>query len=279
MYVYIVKGKELSCSYNLCLIYLKHVQQCLTHHLHTGVDYFGPITIKRGKMTRRSTGTDKKYGAVFTGLTYRAIHLESAGYWLLYNGLTRFTSRHGNPRSIWSDNSQNFVGTARELMFLLKDLDQTAITNNLSIWNIQLHFMPPSSPWMGGALESFVKVTKSALKSVTNNQLIWERQLITTLVQIEGTVNSQPLTSISDDTDNFTVLTPNHFTSGRSLNTQCVVDINEKDIDGRRRWKVVESLSNIYWKWFIKEYIPSLNVRKKWNKTQQNVKVNHIVLL
>ena len=47
---------------------------------HTGVDYFGPITIKRGKRTRRSTRTDKKYGAVFTGLTYRAIHFDSAGY-------------------------------------------------------------------------------------------------------------------------------------------------------------------------------------------------------
>ena len=35
MYVYIVKGKELSRSYNLCLINLKHVQQCLTHHLPT----------------------------------------------------------------------------------------------------------------------------------------------------------------------------------------------------------------------------------------------------
>ena len=81
----------------------------------------------------------------------------------------------------------------------------------------------------------FLKVTKRALKSVTNNQLIRERQLITTLVQIEGTINSQPLTSISDDTDNFTVLTPNHFTSGRSLNTPCVVDIYEKDIDGRRK--------------------------------------------
>ena len=105
-----------------------------------------------------------------------------------------------------------------------------------------------------------------------------EDQLITTLVQIEGTINSRPLTSICDDTDDLFVLTPNHFISGRSLNTQGVVDINEKDIDSRRKWKVVESLSNIYWKRFIKEYLPSLNVRKKWHKVQRNVKVNDIVL-
>ena len=35
MYVYIVKGKKFSRSNNLCPIYLKHNQQCLTHHLPT----------------------------------------------------------------------------------------------------------------------------------------------------------------------------------------------------------------------------------------------------
>ena len=35
MYVYIAKGKELSHSNNLCPIYQKHDQQCLTHHLPT----------------------------------------------------------------------------------------------------------------------------------------------------------------------------------------------------------------------------------------------------
>ena len=44
-------------------------------------------------------------------------------------------------------------------------------------------------------------------------------------------------------------------------------------------WKVVESLSNIYWKRFIKVYVPLLNVTKKWNKVQWNVKVYDVVLL
>ena len=90
--------------------------------------------------------------------------------------------------------------------------------------------MPLSSPWMGGAWESSVKVRKKALKSVTNNGPKREDQLITTLVQIEGTINSRSLTSISDDTDDLTVLAPNHVISGRSLNAQGVVNINEKDI-------------------------------------------------
>ena len=90
-----------------------------------------------------------------------------------------------------------------------------------------------------------MKVTKRALKSVTNNRPTQKNQLIIALVQIEGTFDSRPLTSISGDADDLTVLTPTHFISGRSLNTQGVVDLNEKVIDSRRKWKVVGSLSNI----------------------------------
>ena len=60
---------------------------------------------------------------------------------------------------------------------------------------------------MGGGWDSLVKITKPTLKSMTHNRPIREDQLITTLVQIEGTINSRPLTSTSDDTDDLTVLT------------------------------------------------------------------------
>lgn len=101
------------------------------------------------------------------------------------------------------------------------------------------------------------------MKSVTSNRPIREYQLIISLFHIEGTINSRFLISFGNDTDDLTVWTPNHFVSGRSLSAQDVVDINEKDIDIWRKRKVEESLSNIYWKRIIKEYIPLLNVRKK----------------
>ena len=84
---------------------------------HTGVANFGPITIKSGKRTRASAGTDKRYGVFFTCLTYRAILLELAGDLSIdcfIMALQRFTSRRGNPRSMWNDNSQNFDEVNRE---------------------------------------------------------------------------------------------------------------------------------------------------------------------
>ena len=52
---------------------------------------------------------------------------------------------------------------------------------------------------MGGAWEIMVKLTKRALKSVTNDRPMYEEVLRTFLVKVESTLNSRPLTSISDD--------------------------------------------------------------------------------
>ena len=54
-------------------------------------------------------------------------------------------------------------------------------------------------------------VTKKVLKSGGNNQPIQEDQLVITLAQMKGTIYCQLLTSISDDTNNLTLLTQNHF--------------------------------------------------------------------
>ena len=44
----------------------------------TGVDYFGPLTINLNKGTRCTSGTAKRYGALFTCMTTQAVHLELA---------------------------------------------------------------------------------------------------------------------------------------------------------------------------------------------------------
>lgn len=131
--------------------------------------------------------------------------------------LQRLTSRRGKPRSMSSDKGKNFVVANRDLKLLLKNLDQITNANNLSIRDIQWYFIPASSPWMVGTWESLVKVTKKDLKSGTNNGAIRENQLVISFVQIEGTINSCSLTSISDDTNNLSVLTPNHFISEGNL--------------------------------------------------------------
>ena len=80
---------------------------------NTGIDYFGPLTVKQGRRTRSTDGTCKRYGAIFTCLDARAVYIElvgnlSTGTFIL--ALRRFIFRRGHPKNSFSDNGTNFTG-------------------------------------------------------------------------------------------------------------------------------------------------------------------------
>ena len=137
----------------------------------TGVDYFGPVTVKQVYRTRSLSRHNKRYVCLFTCLTFRAIHLElcedmSTDSFIM--ALRRFISRRGCPLKIMSDNGTNIVGANNELKKCLKGLSQKTMKNELLTHNIKCQFTPPGSPWMGGAWESLVKIAKRCIKTVTN---------------------------------------------------------------------------------------------------------------
>ena len=89
---------------------------------HTAVDYFGPLEVAYGR--GRSV---KRYGALFTCLTTRAVYLDlakslSTEDFLLV--LRRFLSFYSKPESIHSDNGTNFVGAEKELVAPVGQLNQ-----------------------------------------------------------------------------------------------------------------------------------------------------------
>ena len=79
---------------------------------NTGLDYFGPLTIKHGSRTRSTGGPSKRYGAIFTCLSPCAVHIELGNNLSTSNfilALRRFISRKGHPKNIFSDNGTNFT--------------------------------------------------------------------------------------------------------------------------------------------------------------------------
>ena len=79
---------------------------------YSAVDYFGPWYVKEGRKEV------KRYGALFTCMASRSIHIEGA-HSLEANSflqaLRRFISRRGPIRELRSDQGTNFVGAQNDL--------------------------------------------------------------------------------------------------------------------------------------------------------------------
>jgi hypothetical protein len=174
----------------------------------TGVDYFGPFEVKRGR------SLEKRYGCIFTCMASRAIHIEIAHSLdtdSFINALFRFISRRGNPDTVRSDNGTNFVGAERELRESIKNWNQNQIADELRQREINWLFQPPLASHMSGVWERMIQSVREVLAAVAKMQTFSDEGLLTWMCQVEAIVNSRPITPVSDDPRDAEALTPNHL--------------------------------------------------------------------
>lgn len=84
---------------------LDRVTPDLPPFTHVGVDYFGPIEVKRGR------AHVKRWGVIFTCLTSGVVHLEATSHLkrdARINALQRFICHRGLVKTIRSDQGTNF---------------------------------------------------------------------------------------------------------------------------------------------------------------------------
>jgi hypothetical protein len=181
---------------------------------------------------------------------------------------------------MYSDRGTNFVGAANELKEFISSLDNHRIRDFASSISINWDFNPPSAPHMGGAWERLVRSTKEVLSGLTNEKVLTDFQLSTLLTEVEGILNSRPLTHVSDDPDDLQALTPNHILFGKyRLWSYIDCDITDKDISSRRHYRQVQALASVFWRRWKREYLPDLSRRPVWRSKMSNVSPGELVLL
>ena len=247
----------------------------------TAVDYFGPLETEYGRGR-----TVKRYGALFTCLTTRAVYLDLAktlstvDFLLVYR---RFTALYGDPQVLHSDNGTNFVGAERELVPSVRDLGgDTELHSRLQGTGTKWEFQPPSAPHFGGAHESLVRSTKLALYRTLkidsdNYRYPVEEVLRTWLFEVASLLNSRPLCYVSSDPQDFRSITPNDLLGRRPRNEasqHLVAEELPKD-----RFKGVQRLTKFFWDLWIKQYLPTLVARRKWTTKQRNFQPGDEVLI
>ena len=238
--------------------------------------------ITRCELHHFSDANVKRYGVLFTCLSIRAIHIEIANSLdsdSFINSLRRFIARRGKPREIISDNGGNFVKGNKELKSSISQWNQAQINDHLSQNNIKWTFNPPAASHHGGVWERCIRTVRKVLSALMHQQVLDDEALITLMCEVESIINGRPLTKLSDDPRDSEPLTPNHLLLLRSSNIFPPGLFVKQDVYSRRRWRQVQYLADIFWKRWLREYLPSLQERQKWNKICRNVAVNDIVLL
>ncbi|XP_063321729.1 uncharacterized protein LOC134619834 [Pelmatolapia mariae] len=229
----------------------------------TGVDCFGPYTIKIGRRH------EKRWGIIFKCLTTRCVHLDllcsmNTDSFLL--ALRRFVARRGKPFEILCDRGTNFRGGERELREDFAAMEPV-LKQQLAEQSINFKFNPPLAPHFGGTWEREIKSVKASLRVVLKDQAVQEEVLMTMLVEVEGILNSKPLGYATSDIADPDPITPNLLLMGRRDASLPQAVYSKSDRLGHRRWRHSQVLADHFWVQFTRNYLPNLQLRQKWRIT------------
>lgn len=244
---------------------------------HVGIDFAGPFSCKC--VAHRSVRFYKIYIAFYVCFVTRAVHLEivsSLSTEAFLASLQRFVARRGIPSNIYSDNATNFVG-ANNLLNLASSSDLKKYAYEKSI---KWHFIPPRAPHHGGLWEAAVKSAKHHLIRVTNGQVLNFEEYATVFSTIESILNSRPLCYRQTSNSVPELLTPGHFLVGSCLLTIDAPEaISSKTVSLSRRYELMQSQINSFWKSWSADYLNELKLRAKWQKLETNLKPQDVVLI
>ncbi|XP_011687096.1 PREDICTED: uncharacterized protein LOC105449538 [Wasmannia auropunctata] len=251
---------------------------------HTGIDYCGPFYIKERKFRNRTRV--KVYVCIFICMAVKAVHLEvvsdlsSEGF---LAALRRFIARRGMPEHVYSDNGTNFVGAnnqLKEIYALFNSEEHKDVINRFaSEHRVVWHFIPPLAPHFGGAWESMVKLFKHHLKRVVGDSLFTFEEFNTFTTEVEGILNSRPITSISSDPNDILALSPAHCLIGKPITALPEGELTSVPVNRLSTWQHLAKVRQDFWKRWSLEYLNELQTRNKWNKDGPKLDVGTVVLV
>ena len=242
-----------------------------------GVDYFGPLQVRVGR------SASKRWGVIFTCLNCRAVHFEiafSLNTDSFLAAFTRFTARRGVPSVIFSDNGTNFVAAEKELQDMVQRIDANQVQHKYP--SMKWNFLPPHASHMAGVWERLIRSTKNILRALLteeSSRLVSDETLSTLLCEVEAIMNDRPLTPNPTSLEDAPALTPSMLLTYQRRPVLPSDLFNPTDVYSRRWWRQAQHLACVFWRRWIAEYIPTLQLRQKWTHDRPPLEVDDIVLV
>lgn len=214
----------------------------------TGLDFFGPVHVTVGR--RR----EKRWVALFTCLTVRAVHLEIAADLSTDACLVcirNLCHLRGVPSTIWE----------------------------LSAKGVEWRFNCPGNPEAGGAWERLVQSVKRVLRVTLSEEAPRVETLRALLMEAANLINSRPLTHLQVNPEDPDPLTPNHFLLCGPNTATASNPGDDEPTATRRQWKICQSLSRRFWVQFVRDYLPELTRRGRHYPAEAPLKIGDVVIV
>ena len=195
----------------------------------------------------------------------------------------RLVAIRGPVTRLRCDRGTNFVGAKNELDNALGEMDRERVASYLSSQQCEWLFNPPHASHFGGIWERQIgtirRVLDAMFLALGKHQLTHEI-LATFLAEAAAIVNSRPLCCISPDGDNPQPLTPSMLLTLKTQQLQPLPgNFVRQDEYVRRRWRRVQYLADQFWLRWKREYLQSLQPRRKWHDVKQDLGEGDVVIL
>jgi len=160
---------------------------------------------------------------------------------------------------------------------LMKQLNYNTLEAKLNVREIKWSFNPPTAAWWGGWWERLVKTLKDLLKRMIGTAKLTMQELKRCLWGITHTINNRPLTTLTEDSDDLTPLTPSMF-----MRDLPISGLPEREAmtqgDLRKAYKKLNALKEALQQRFRKEYLANL-VQRKNERQNKSLEIGDIVLV
>ena len=126
-------------------------------------------------------------------------------------------------------------------------------------------------------IQCWDQIQKQALSVLLHGHVLTLAALTTSLAVVEATLNNRPLTTPSDEPQDLTAITQNSFLIQRSSSSPPITDVQEQEINSRKKYRQTLALANTFWERWRREYLLNLIVRPKWTTESRNLEEGDFV--
>ena len=128
----------------------------------------------------------------------------------------------------------------------------------------------------GGVWQRIIRSIRKILRSLLGVHLVDDETLLTFFPEVEKILNDPPLTPQSSNPQDLEPLTPSNLLLLRPNVCQSPRETGDVVSYASKRWKQEHYLADVFWKRWIHEYIPALQLKQKWLRPRPSLAVGDL---